>query len=150
MDKKVDSRRYESWIVPIDVARMLYVRGFDGLLFYVWENDRLRFYGESDSITSGEWMSNDFCLCLDELFEHHPEIYHLTSLPAPTYEQAFEWVRSKRVYGEITRIPKVNAWVYYAVDERDGVYKVVTGEGDDYEKVRLDCLVHCLEFIEVL
>lgn len=150
MDKKVDSRRYESWIVPIDVARMLYVRGFDGLLFYVWENDRLRFYGESDSITSGEWMSNDFCLCLDELFEYHPENYHLTSLPAATYEQAFKWLMDRGIYGEISKIPKVNAWVYNAIDESELQVKMVTGEGDDYEKVRLDCLVHCLEFIEVL
>ena len=31
---KIDAREYDSWIVPIDVARMLYVRGFDGSLFF--------------------------------------------------------------------------------------------------------------------
>lgn len=30
----LDVRDYDSWIVPIDAARMLYVRGFDGSLFF--------------------------------------------------------------------------------------------------------------------
>ena len=64
MDNRVDSRRYSSWIVPIDVARMLYVRGFDGLLFYVWENVEIRFDNSLISYTvsgPGE-IGDELCL----------------------------------------------------------------------------------------
>lgn len=148
---KIDARGYDSWIVPIDVARMLYVRGFDGSLFFAWENNTILFHGESESLTSGEWVSNGFQLNLDEVFVYRPENYYLTSLPAPTYEQAFEWLRSKEIYGEIVKIPNHKAWLYTVIDGRKVEDEIVfSGEGEDYVAVRLECLTKCSECLDVL
>ena len=119
--------------------------------FFVWENNTILFHGESESLTSGEWVSNGFQLNLDEVFVYRPENYYLTSLPAPTYEQAFEWLRSKEIYGEIVKIPNHKAWLYTVIDGRKVEDEIVfSGEGEDYVAVRLECLTKCSECLDVL
>ena len=145
-----EERNYNSWIVPIDVARMLYVRGFFDPILFVYEDGNLHTHGESESLTAGEWRTDYFELDLDEFWSYEEADYRLDRLPAATYEQAFKWLMDRGIYGEISKIPKVNAWVYNAIDESELQVKMVTGEGDDYEKVRLECLIKCIEFVKVL
>lgn len=144
----LDARNYSSWIVPLDVARELYEKGLRGSLFLAYMDDTVHLWGESESLTAGEWRSEQFELDLDEFFLYENENYNSRVIPAPTYDQAFEWLRSKEIYGEIVKIPNHKAWLYPVIDSRKVEDEIAfSGEGEDYEAVRLECLMKCLDVL---
>jgi len=148
MMNEIDAREYDGWIVPLDVARVLYEKGLRGSLFLAYMDDNIHLWGESESLTAGEWRSEQFELDLDEFFLYENENYNSRVIPAPTYEQAFEWLRSKEIYGEIVKIPNHKAWLYTVIDGRKVEDEIAfSGEGEDYEEVRLECLMKCLELL---
>lgn len=145
----LDARKYDSWIVPIELARKLLEKGFGGSLFLAYYDDgNVHLWGESESLTAGEWRSEQFELDIEEFFLYENENYNSRIIPAPTYDQAFEWLRSKEIYGEIVKIPNHKAWLYTVIDGRKVEDEIAfSGEGEDYEAVRLDCLTKCLELL---
>lgn len=148
MMNKLDARNYDSWTVPIEAARKLYEKGLRGSLFLAYMDGNIHLWGESESLTAGEWRSEQFELDLDEFFLYENENYNSRVIPAPTYEQAFEWLRSKEIHGEIVKIPNHKAWLYTVIGSRKAEDEIAfSGEGEDYEAVRLDCLTKCLELL---
>lgn len=50
----LDARKYDSWIVPIELARKLLEKGFGGSLFLAYYDDgNVHLWGESESLTAG-------------------------------------------------------------------------------------------------
>lgn len=148
MMNEIDAREYDGWIVPLDVVRVLCEKSIRGSLFLAYMDGNIHLWGESESLTAGEWRSEQFELDLDEFFLYENENYNSRVIPAPTYEQAFEWLRSKEIHGEIVKIPNHKAWLYTVIDGRKVEDEIAfSGEGEDYEEVRLECLMKCLELL---
>lgn len=88
--KKMKNNDYPNWLVPIEIAEKLKGLNFNLKCYFYREEGRK---GE-DLIKSPFSLSN-------EVLRNYNKSYYDTSTSLPTWEQVFEWFRSKGYHGII-------------------------------------------------
>nr|DAN50439.1 MAG TPA: hypothetical protein [Caudoviricetes sp.] len=97
-------KNYPSWLVPIDVARMLKRLGFKERCIFV--------YDEQQGLTIETSRLHESVIAFDELLFDENDFGDVVSIP--TYEQVFEWFASRGWLG-----------VIISLDTYDYSYKVI-------------------------
>ena len=99
------NKNYPSWLVPIDIARKLKELGFKERCIFV--------YDEQQGLTIETSRLHESVIAFDELLFDENDFDSVVSVP--TYEQAFDWFRSKGIV----------SWIEHD-GERDEYYIKVT------------------------
>ena len=91
----MNTLNYPTWLVPLDIAFMLERIGFDEKCLFVYhKSDEIKFKMDLDKVfeDTSEYYFEDL-----EPYEEAP----LLCILCPTWEQVFQWFRSKGYHGVI-------------------------------------------------
>ena len=130
------NNNYPTWLVPLDIAQELKAIGFDEpchfhfLYYHGWEMLKKR-GDEYGFITSNN--------CRAYVVENHNGIGKLS---VPTWEQVFQWFRSKGLFGYVDRLTLVKNKEVYKFYVK-GVDNIISDSFHSYEEAR-EALVKAL------